>query len=259
MSLSFDLSWRSPSLSRFTTSTHGSPNVPPGYAARACPEMATHQSGTMPRLSSAPVSTSITGIEPVRMAAAPSMTPVADPRAVGHDAARADHGVVADHHRRGLRRLEHAADPHTTGEVHPLTDLRARPDRRPGVDHGVGADARTDVDVARHHHRARREVGTPAGRCSGNDAHAVALEVALQGDLVGVLERPELDGGHVRQAEQQQHRVLQPLVDDDLVVDQLRHPRLAGVEQLDRLRARPRAPATPASPRRGRRAPPTVP
>ena len=33
MSLSFDLSWRSPSVRRFTTSTHGRPNSPPGYVA----------------------------------------------------------------------------------------------------------------------------------------------------------------------------------------------------------------------------------
>ena len=38
-------------------------------------ETATHQSGTTPRLSSSPVSASITGIEPVRMAPAPSTTP----------------------------------------------------------------------------------------------------------------------------------------------------------------------------------------
>ena len=50
-----------------------------------------------------------------------------------------------------------------------------------------------------------------------------------------VLERAELDRLHVREPEQQQHRVLQPLVDDDLVVDDLGDPRLAGVEQVDRL------------------------
>ena len=59
--------------------------------------------------------------------------------------------------------------------------------------------------------------------------------MALQRDLVGVLERPQLDRLHLREPEQQEHRVLQPLVDDDLVVDDLGDARLALVEQVDRL------------------------
>ena len=58
--------------------------------------------------------------------------------------------------------------------------------------------------------------------------------MALERDLVVVLERAELDRLHVREAEQEEHRVLQPLVDDDVVVDDLGDARLTGVEQVDR-------------------------
>ena len=58
------------------TSTHGRPNSPPGYVRARVAEMATHQSGTMPRESSTPVSASITGMEPVRMHPAPNTTPL---------------------------------------------------------------------------------------------------------------------------------------------------------------------------------------
>ena len=46
------------------------------YVRARVAEMATHQSGTMPRDSSSPVSASITGIDPVRMQPAPSTTPL---------------------------------------------------------------------------------------------------------------------------------------------------------------------------------------
>ena len=72
---------------------------------------------------------------------------------------------------------------------HVLADLRARADRRPGVDHRVLADVGADVHVARHHHDAGREVRAPAGLRAGHDPHAGRLVVALQRDLVPELER----------------------------------------------------------------------
>ena len=99
----------------------------------------------------------MTGIDPVRMQPAPSTTAVAHPGPLGHDAAAADEALVADDHRRGLRRLEHATDADAAREVHVRADLRARADGGPGVDHGVGADPGADVHVAGHHHHAAVE------------------------------------------------------------------------------------------------------
>ena len=50
-----------------------------------------------------------------------------------------------------------------------------------------------------------------------------------------VLERPGLDHGEALEAEQQQDRLLQPFVHDDLAVDDLRDAGFAPVEELDRL------------------------
>jgi len=56
----------------------------------------------------------------------------------------------------------------------------------------------------------------------------------LEGDLVGVLVGPELDGLHLRQLEQEQDRLLQPGVHHHRAVGrQLRDPCRSGVEQGD--------------------------
>ena len=59
--------------------------------------------------------------------------------------------------------------------------------------------------------------------------------MTLEWDLVGILERPQLDRLHLREPEQEEHRVLQPLVDHDPVVDDLGDTRLTLVEHVDRL------------------------
>ena len=46
---------------------------------------------------------------------------------------------------------------------------------------------------------------------------------------------PELDGLHPAQPEEQEDRQPEPLVDDDLAVDDLGHPHLAPIEQVDGL------------------------
>ncbi len=59
----------------------------------------------------------------------------------------------------------------------------------------------------------------------------------LQGEPVGVLEGPVLDGLHPREEKQQQDGLPEPLVHDHLIghgVD-LGHPRLALVKEFDRL------------------------
>ena len=90
MSLSFDFSWRSPSVRCLITSTQGRPNSPPGNVRGRVACTATHQAGTTPRLSSSPVSASITGIAGVRMHALAEHRAVSDPCALGDHAAGAD-------------------------------------------------------------------------------------------------------------------------------------------------------------------------
>ena len=102
-SLSLDLSWRSPSVSRLMTSTQGRPNSPPGNVRGRVADTATHHGGTTPRLSSSPVSASMTGIELGQDAAGAEHDAVAHPGAVDDDAAAADQAVVADHDRRRPR------------------------------------------------------------------------------------------------------------------------------------------------------------
>ena len=91
MSFSFDLSWRSPSVRRFTTSTHGRPNSPPGNVA-----------GPGGGDGDAPVGHDAArqlfaglGVDdrdrPGEDAAGAEHDAVADPRALGDHAAGADH------------------------------------------------------------------------------------------------------------------------------------------------------------------------
>src|SRR5439155_10595185 len=139
----------------------------------------------------------------------------ADAGALGDHAAAPDHAVVADHHRRRLRRLEYAADADPAGQVDIGADLSARAHRGPRVDHRVGTDAGPDVDVARHQDHAPAEERAPARRRAGHHPDPLAEIVVLERDLVGVLERPELDRLHLREAEEQQDRLLEPFVHPD--------------------------------------------
>src|SRR6266566_4945147 len=75
MAFSLDLSCRSPSGRRLSTSRHGRPNSPPGNLRGIVPPTLTDQAGASPRGSSSPVSTSMTCVVGVRMAPAPSMAP----------------------------------------------------------------------------------------------------------------------------------------------------------------------------------------
>ena len=243
-SLSAALSWRSPSDSRLMTSAHGMPNSPPGNDRGRVAETTTLQSGmTHARDLRAGV-----GVDhrdrPREDEPGTEHRAVAHPRAVDDHAPGADERVVTHHDRYRPRRLEHPADADAAGEVDPLADLRAGADRRPRVDHRVGADVRADVHVARHHDHARREVRAPAGRRAGDDAHTGRLVVLLQRDLVAVLERAELGGLHVREPEQQQDRLLEPLVHHDVVADPLRRrgPRRGRAGRSRRARTpRPRS------------------
>ena len=165
-----------------------------------------------------------------------------DDHAFGDFGARADEAIVLDDHRPGLKRLEHAADPGAARNVDVPADLGAAADGRPGVDHRAFADARADVDEARHQHRAGRDVGAAADDRAGNRAEAGVGELLLApaGELGRHLVPPVRaaraagDRLHRVEPEGQQHRLLEPLVDDPLAADLFGDPRVAAVEHGDR-------------------------
>src|SRR5690606_9014718 len=166
---------------------------------------------------------------------------VTDDHAFHHLRARTDEAVVLDDGRACLQRLEHAADAGTAGQVHVPADLRAGADRRPGVDHRALADMRADVDEARHQHDVAAEIGAAARDRTGHHAHAQGPEAVrveageARLDLVPVGRRLRFDHRHVVDAEVQQHRLLQPLVDLPAAVGlRLGHAQVAALQPLHR-------------------------
>src|SRR6202140_4694397 len=163
-----------------------------------------------------------------------------------HDAfddfgARADKPIILDDGRTALQRLEPPADTDPARQVHVATDLRARPHRRPGVDHGPGAHPGPDVDVARHQHDIRRDVGAAAYQRVRHDACAAGAQLLLRGG--GVLQRhlvveagkPGIHWGVIAAAERQQHGLLQPFIDHPAARVRLGNPRPPAVEQRNAL------------------------
>ena len=99
----------------------------------------------------------------------------------------ADEAIVLDDGRPGLQRLEDAADPDAARKVNVAADLRAGPDRRPGVHHAALADVGADIHERRHEHDVAGDVGSGAHDCAGHDACAVGPEARLV--IVRVLQR----------------------------------------------------------------------
>ena len=85
-----------------------------------------------------------------------------------------------------------------------------------------GPDPGADVHEARHHDHALAEKRAVADDGAGDDAHATLSVPVLQGDLVRVLERPELLRLDVAEAEVVEDRLLCLLVHDPLVADAAR-------------------------------------
>ena len=158
-----------------------------------------------------------------------------DPHALGDDAPRAEERAVLDDHRSGLRRLQDAADAHASREVDVGTDLGARADGGPRVDHRARADPGADVDVARHEDDALGEERAVSGHTRRHDPNAERRVDALDRDLVEEAKATDLDRLDLPQAEVEEDRLLRPLVDDPAVVARLGDPELATVEQVDRL------------------------
>ena len=147
---------------------------------------------------------------------------VLDDDALDDLAARADEAIVLDDDRLGLQRLEHAADADAAREVAVLADLRAGADRRPGIDHGAAADIGADIDEARHQHDVGRDIGRAAHDAARHGAEAGVAEALRRPSrristapcpTTAAPPGPPRDLAHVVEAERQQHRLLQPLMD----------------------------------------------
>src|SRR6188472_2703092 len=160
---------------------------------------------------------------------------LADPDALRDDATCPEERSVLDDHRSGLRRLEYAADPHTTCEVNVRADLRARSDRGPGVDHRPRADPGADVDIARHQDDALREERAVARHSRRNDPDAEGGVDTLERDLVEVLDAAHVHRLDLAQAEVEKDCLLRPFVHDPAVLAAFGDAKLSAVEQRDRL------------------------
>ena len=140
------------------------------------------------------------------------------------------------------KRLQHAADAGAAGDVHVLADLRAGADRRPGVDHGAGIDMGAEIDEGRHQHHARRDIGRAPHDAVGHGAEAGSREIgrAPAGELGRHLVPPAAatraagDQPHRVEAEGEQHRLLQPLVDRPAGRRLLGDAHHARIEQAER-------------------------
>jgi len=79
--------------------------------------------------------------------------------------------------------FENAADLCTSGDVAMAADLRAAPDQRVGIDHGVFANVRADVDEHGRHadHAATEEGAIADAGAAGNDADAVGESEGANG------------------------------------------------------------------------------
>src|SRR5438128_315223 len=169
---------------------------------------------------------------------------LAHDHAFRHLAARADEAVVLDDHGLGLQRLQHAADADATRNMHALADLRAASDGGPGVDHGRFIDIGAEIDERRHQHNVAGDEGGAAHDRAGDGAESciaktvLAPALELRGHLVPPrrLARAAGNRAHVVEAERQQHRLLQPLVDLPLAIGAaLGDAGLAFVQQLQRV------------------------
>jgi hypothetical protein len=129
------------------------------------------------------------------------------------------------------------------GNVNPLADLGAGADRRPGVDHGSFIDIGAEIDEGRHQHHVAGDEGRAADNGARHRAKpgvakpVFAPAVEFRGHLVPPRGLAGAAGNraHVVEAERQQHRLLQPLIDLPLAAGlALGDAGLALVEQLQR-------------------------
>ncbi len=123
-----------------------------------------------------------------------------------------------------------------------LADLGAGADRGPGVDHAAAIDMGAEIDEAGHQHDARGDVGRAAHDAARHGAEAGLAEPCAipAGELGRHLVPPDrpagpaLDHAHVVEAEGEQHRLLEPLMDRPALGGLLGHAQLAPIEQVQR-------------------------
>ncbi len=127
--------------------------------------------------------------------------------------------------------------------MHVLADLRAGADGRPGVDHRPLADIGAEIDEGGHQHRIRCDIGGAADHAVRNGAEPGLLElvdapaVEFGGNLVPPdgFARSASDEFHRIEAEGEEHRLLEPLVDrPGAVLTAFSDAYLAAVEQVQR-------------------------
>ena len=143
----------------------------------------------------------------------------ADPHAFDDHAARADEGTVLHDHRRGLERLQHAADADAAGQVH----VRARSARtsRPSPTCPPWCPVRPRRRCSRSSASApRRATGTrrTAPWRAAPPAPRTRRSPYFSGSLSWYSNGPDLDRLHRADAEVQQDRLLGPLVHDPAAV-----------------------------------------
>src|SRR5688572_2729198 len=92
-------------------------------------------------------------------------------------------------------------------------DLSTRTVGCPCVDHGFGADVRTDIDVSRHHDHSGFAVRSVPDGAGWNNPHPLAGQIRLQRNLVVELEGSNFEGGHLAEPEIEQDGLHQPAVD----------------------------------------------
>src|SRR5207302_5961347 len=112
-------------------------------------------------------------------------------------------------------------------------DLRTTADCRPRVDHRPRPDPRADVHIARHHDHARLEIAAVARHRRRHHSYTQAGVVALERDLVVVLELANLPCVELAQTEVQQDRLLHPGVDDPLAGKFFGEPDLTAIQTSD--------------------------
>ena len=143
--------------------------------------------------------------------------------------------MIFNDHRPRLQRLKHAANANPAGQMHILADLRARADRRPGIDHRALINISAQINKGWHQHHTRRNVGRAADHTAWHRPEprilklSIAPAIELAGNLVppNRLARTMLNHRHVKQAERQQHRLFQPLIDHPAIRRLLRHAKTA--------------------------------
>ena len=89
---------------------------------------------------------------------------------------RADEAVVFDDGRAGLQGFEYAADADAAAQVDVFTDLGARADGRPSIDHRAFVHIRADIDVRRHQNGVFADEAAAARHGTGYGAEACGAE-----------------------------------------------------------------------------------